>query len=199
MMIIGLTGGIASGKSTVSKWFIDHHITVIDSDKIAREVVEKGEPALDDIMRVFGKRILHQDGTLNRGVLGEIVFQSSEKKRQLDHIMQPRILSKIKQQISMHSDEKVIVLDLPLLFEMGYDYLVDDIIVVAVDFETQVHRLQKRNHLTEEQAIQRIKSQLPLVEKIKRADFVVDNNGSREKTYQQVEKIIKRLGIELDD
>lgn len=197
-MILGLTGGIASGKSMISSWCRSHHLMVIDGDEIAREVVQVGQPALDDIVAAFGSQILQTDGSLNRPLLAQLIFQSSEQKQRLDAIMQPRIFDKIEQEIHRHWQEEAVILDLPLLFEMHYDQIVDVTIVVAVDFATQMARLKKRNHLTEKEALQRIQSQMPLAEKVRRADFVIDNNGSREESYQQMAAILRQLKIRVE-
>lgn len=197
-MILGLTGGIASGKSMISSWCRNHHLTVIDGDEIAHEVVQVGQPTLDDIVAAFGSQILQTDGSLNRPFLAQLIFQSSEQKQRLDAIMQPRIFDKIEQEIHRHWQEETVILDLPLLFEMHYDQIVDVTIVVAVDFATQMARLKKRNHLTEKEALQRIQSQMPLAEKVKRADFVIDNNGSREESYQQMAAILRQLKIRVE-
>lgn len=191
-VIIGLTGGIASGKSAVANWFSQHKIPVIDADKIARQIVEIGQPALKKISQTFGSDFLHVDGRLDRAKLGSYIFSQPSEKDKLDAIMQPYIYQQIVQKIKQHAQAPLIVVDMPLLYEFHYETLVDQVMVVAVDEHTQLERLKQRNHLTDLEAKQRIQSQMPLSEKKKRADVVVDNNGSLEQTYQQVEKIVNK-------
>lgn len=191
-VIIGLTGGIASGKSAVANWFSQHKIPVIDADKIARQIVEIGQPALKKISQTFGSDFLQADGRLDRAKLGSYIFSRPIEKDKLDAIMQPYIYQQIVQEIKQHAQAPLIVVDMPLLYEFHYEKLVDQVMVVAVDEHTQLERLKQRNHLTDLEAKQRIQSQMPLSEKKKRADVVVDNNGSLEHTYQQVEKIVNK-------
>lgn len=188
MKLIGLTGGIATGKSTVSKWWKAHGVSVIDADKIAREVVKPNTLASYQIKQQFGDEMFFADGTLNRARLGKVIFADDKKRLALDHIMQPIIYQTILERIARCVDarEKFAILDMPLLFEYQYDKLVDEVMVVYVDAHLQLQRLVERNGLTEDEAKQRIQSQWPLEEKIKQADVVIDNNQDLAHLYQQL-------------
>ncbi|MBT2636083.1 dephospho-CoA kinase [Bacillus sp. ISL-26] len=194
-LVIGLTGGIASGKSTVARMLIERGITVIDADIIAKQAVEKGMPAYGQIIDSFGEDILLENGELDRRKLGSIVFTDEQKRLALNKIVHPAVRAEMMKQrdeaVSRH--ESFVVLDIPLLYESKLEYLVDKVIVVTVTAETQLKRLMERNSLTEEEALSRITSQMPLADKTKRADIVIDNSGSVEKTKQQLDDILKSL------
>lgn len=194
-VVIGLTGGIASGKSTVSKMFLSRGIRVIDADQISREVVEVGRPAYYQIVESFGEKILHEDKTINREKLGAVIFSDEEKRQQLNQIVHPAVRMEMFEQIQIEKDKnaKYIVLDIPLLFESKLTHMVDKTVLVYVDEQTQLERLMIRNGYSEEEAIMRIKSQLPLKEKIKLADIVINNNGSRAETEAQLNKFLMEL------
>ena len=182
MILIGLTGGVATGKSTVAKMFKKCGAIVIDADELAREVVRPGQPAWRDIMRRFGKSVLNSDRTINRQALGQIVFRDRTKLRQLERIIHPRVAAKQKRltrQASRKDPNAVVIYDVPLLFEAGIDKRVDKIIVVTADRESQIARLKKRNGLTRAEAFRRIKSQIPLSKKVRLADIVIDGTLSR--------------------
>lgn len=197
MYLIGLSGGIASGKSTVSRMLIDLGAHVIDADQIARQIVFPGQPVWQAIVQEFGRGILLEDETLDRIKLGEKIFNHESAKRLLNDIMHPSIKEKIKMQIAVgqQKGESVIVLDIPLLYEAGWDKCTDENWVVYVKQSTQLVRLQKRNHLSLAQAKSRIHSQMPLEEKVKRADFVIDNEQSLRYTEEQVIKRWESLSI----
>ena len=189
--ILGLTGGIASGKTTISNYFRSLNIPLIDADFVARDVVRAGQPVVTEIAESFGSEVLLADGEINRVELGRLVFESAEKRKILDDIVQPQIRSAIRKEIAnyLKDDPLLIVLDLPLLYEHGYESNVDAVMVVYVDTETQKDRLLNRNKdLSEKDAMNRINSQLPLSEKAKRADVVIDNNGSIEASLKQVKE-----------
>jgi dephospho-CoA kinase len=196
-LTIGLTGGIASGKSTVSKMLGEIGIPVIDADIEARLAVEQGEAAYNDIVRYFGEDILDQDGNINREKLGSIVFQDEEKRKALNSFVHPavreRMLAKVKE--AKQNKEKAIVLDIPLLIEGNLQYMADKILLVYVNEETQLQRLMERNHYSKEEALARINSQMPIAEKVKHADKVIDNNGTIAETKQQLEQILAQWGI----
>ena len=175
MRVIGLTGGIASGKTTVSNLFKISGVPVIDADLVARQVVEKGTAGLTALVNRFGEDILNTDGTLNRTELGQRMFSDDAIRKEVNDILQP-----------------LIVLDLPLLFEMNYESLCDDIIVVAVSVETQITRMEKRNGYTRQEALDRIQSQMPLEEKVKRATIVWSNEG----TFQELEQKVHQWLLE---
>jgi dephospho-CoA kinase len=194
-VVIGLTGGIASGKSTVSNMIRKQGIRVIDADKIAREVVEIGKPAYEQIVKTFGQDILHEDKTINREKLGALIFSEEKKRQELNQIVHPAVREEMLKQIEEEKahQAKIVVLDIPLLFESKLTYLVDKTIVVYVDKETQLKRLMKRNSYSEEEAKMRIDSQLPLMEKVKLADEIIHNQGSIEETRAQVHELINKV------
>ncbi|ARK31690.1 dephospho-CoA kinase [Halalkalibacter krulwichiae] len=192
-MFIGLTGGIASGKSTVSKMVEDMGVPVIDADKVAREVVEPGSEALEKIRNHFGSTILNEDGTLARKKLGAIIFQDPKERQVLNGIVHPAVRKRMEEwkQHYLNEGHQTIVYDIPLLFESNLFHLVDKVIVVYVDYETQLKRLMERDQAGEQDAIQRIASQMPLAEKREQADYIIDNSYSLEETKKQLEGILK--------
>ncbi|MED3054707.1 dephospho-CoA kinase [Bacillus thuringiensis] len=196
-VVIGLTGGIASGKSTVSEMFRELSIPVIDADVIAREVVEQGKPAYNKIVEVFGAEVLQQDGELDRPRLGSIVFYNEEKRLQLNKIVHPAVREEMNRKKEMYIKEgmQAVVLDIPLLFESKLTSLVDRILVVAVKPHMQLERLMKRNNFSEEEATARIQSQMPLEEKVKNADEVINNDGTIMGTKTQLQVILKKWNI----
>ena len=196
-LIIGLTGGISTGKSTVSSMFSALHIPVVDADKISRSVVEPGKNAYREIKRVFGQDIFKKDQTLNRKKLGAIVFADEEKRKQLNEIVHPAVRKEMLQQRDHYIEqgEKCIVLDIPLLFEGNLTSLVDKTIVVAVEEDVQLKRLMDRDQLTMIEAKQRIESQMPIREKVELADAVINNNGSKIESQKQLIHILKEWQI----
>ncbi len=190
MMIIGITGGIASGKSTVSNYLIRCGYSVVDADQVARQVVAPGTSGLKKIVQTFGPKILTGDGRLNRQKLGQIVFDSPNQLQRLNEILQPLIRQEIIRQLTalQRADHQLIFLDAPLLFEQHYDALCDLVMVVVVSPAIQLERLMKRNQLTVEQAESRIKSQMPLVAKEALSDLVIDNNSTIARTERQVQQ-----------
>ena len=188
MLVIGLTGGIASGKSSVSKILSDLGAAIIDADAIARTIVEPGKPALRQIIQHFGEAIIQADGSLNRRKLGDIVFADSVQREKLENITHPAIWQEVNRQVTAAQamGSKVAVLDVPLLFETGWDKKVDSVWVVYVQRQTQIERLMKRDNLTQSKAEQRIDSQLSLEIKIQRADVIIDNSGTPDETRYQV-------------
>ncbi len=186
--VLGLTGGIATGKSTAAKVFQSHGFPLIDGDVIARETVEPGTLALRKVVSVFGQEILQSDGQLDRGKLGMIVFPLKEKRQKLDQLLDPFIRKAIKDQIAyLSSHHPLVIVDIPLLYEGHYDHYMDAVAVVYTTPDIQLRRLMKRNQLTLEQAQQRISSQLPIEEKKQRADILFDNNGTKEELVEQIE------------
>jgi dephospho-CoA kinase len=188
MRLIGLTGGIASGKSLVSRQLQELGVTVIDADQIARDVVQPGQPGWEKIVREFGRSFIDRAGCLDRKALGRLVFNNPQALENLNRITHPLILDEIERllQICRSGPERVVALDAPLLFETGLDGFVDEVWVVLVDHQTQVKRLMERDRLTEQEAGQRIRLQIPLEEKASRADRVIDNRGLPEETERQV-------------
>lgn len=193
-LIIGLTGGIASGKSTVSKMLLEMNIPVIDADVEARNVVEKGEPAYEQILKQFGKEIITDNGDIDRGKLGFIVFHNEEKRLKLNSIVHPAVRERMnaKKEELLKAGNYIVVLDIPLLFESKLTHMVDKTLLVYVDEDVQLQRLMSRNHLPEEEALARINSQLPLKDKILLADEIIDNNGTIENTRTQLLHILNK-------
>lgn len=187
--ILGLTGGIASGKTMVSDFFKSKNFPVIDADVIAHDVMKAGTPTVEKIRTVFGEEVIQADGEIDRKKLGSIIFADPEKRKELDSIVHGEVIRELERQKEQLIQEKVplIVLDIPLLYEVGYENKVDEVMVIYVDRPTQKERLLKRNpDLSAEEAENRINAQLSLEEKAKRANVLVDNRGSRENTRQQV-------------
>ncbi|MDT2800721.1 dephospho-CoA kinase [Vagococcus lutrae] len=186
---LGLTGGIATGKSTVTRFFRQHDIPVVDADVIAREVVEPGTDGLAEIIKTFGTEILLEDGSLNRKKLGEIIFKDEDKREMLNQILHQEIHQKMMMAKEKWENERVplIVFDIPLLYEADYQSTFDAIMVVYVPEKTQIARLMERDELTVQQARDRIASQLPIEEKKARADIVIDNSQTIADTYEQVQ------------
>ena len=190
MKIVGLTGGISSGKSTVSSYLKQLKIPVIDADEVARKVVEPNSQGAIEISKVFGNDVFEENGNLNRQKLGELVFSNAENRQKLDELLQPLIKIMILDEIEEYRQKgkNMIVLDLPLLFEKQYEELCEEIIVVYVPKELQLERLMKRNQYTKQEALSRIDSQLSIEEKRKRATVLLDNQGTIQQLYRQVEQ-----------
>lgn len=193
--VFGLTGSIASGKSTVSNFLKECNIPIVDADIIAKEVVEKGQPAYKKIIEAFGPDIVLQNGEINRPLLGSIIFNDKEKRLQLNSIVHPEVRRVMLEQTNTYlaNGEPIVIMDIPLLYEGNLVHLVEKVIVVTVNEETQLSRLMNRNHLTREEAVSRISSQIPVKEKEEKADFVIDNNGNLEDTKQQVMDLLKKI------
>ncbi|MGE5379934.1 MAG: dephospho-CoA kinase [Methylocystaceae bacterium] len=195
MKIIGLTGGIASGKSTVSRCLADLGAHIIDGDVIAHQIIEPGEPAYQAIIEHFGEQIIGSEGKIDRTALGTVVFNHPEELTQLNRITHPYIGKVIRQRIEQaaESDVRVTVLDLPLLFESRMEKMADEVWVVWVSPDVQLQRLIKRDQIDEKAARARIDSQMPLDEKRQRAQVVIDNNGTEIATCQQVTRFYNDL------
>ncbi|EAC7756760.1 dephospho-CoA kinase [Listeria monocytogenes] len=192
---IGLTGSVATGKSTVSNMIQQAGIPLVDADIAARKVVEPGTEGLKEIVAYFGGEILLADGTLNRAKLGEIIFKDKEKREKLNEITHPRVKDYMLEarERFFRAGEELVFFDIPLLFESHLESLVDQIVVVWTTPETELKRLMERNNLTKEDALRRIESQMGIDEKARKADFVIDNNESLEKTQKQVYTFIERF------
>lgn len=192
-MRIGLTGGIASGKSTVSLYLASLGMEIIDGDFLAREVLVLYPEILTYLQDTYGD-LIFQEGQLDRRALGRIIFQDEEKKRAYLDVIMPKIVEEARKRLK-EAKGSFVVLDAALLFEEGLEKDVDITVTVFVPYEVQLERLLKRDGLTVSEAVSRIRSQMPLAEKKRRADHVVDNSGSREETYQQINEILKSLGF----
>lgn len=195
MFKLGLTGGIATGKSTVSNHFKELGIPVLDADVVAREVVETGQPALADIVAEFGDEILLPDGSLNRKTLGAVVFGNPEKLAKLNQFTHPRVQASMRAQADAYAKAGVplIVLDIPLLLEGKNAAGADAVMVVTVPADVQQERLMARNQLSAENARKRMNSQMPMAEKEQLADYVIDNSGTIADTYEQVDAVLAQL------
>lgn len=187
---IGLTGGIASGKSTVSGMLRQRGAVVIDTDQLAREVTRPGSEALAAISRQFGPEVLNSDGSLRRDLVGKIVFADPTQKKWLESLLHPLIREKAEEQarVAMEAGEGIVVFDVPLLFESGWNEHVDSIWTVFVPPEIQQQRLIHRDRFSVEDAKARIASQWPIADKAARSDVVIDNSGEMENTRRQVEE-----------
>lgn len=194
--ILGLTGGISSGKSTVSDYIKQFNIPVIDADLVSREVVERGTEGLNDIAQSFGQQVLDENGELNREKLGHVIFSDQKKRKLLNQILHPRIREHIiSQKVNLiEENEPLIVLDIPLLFEANYRNEVDAVMVVYLNRDIQMKRLIERNTYTPKEAESRINAQMDLEKKKQLADIVIDNSRTIDETYEQVYSWLSRNG-----
>lgn len=189
--VIGITGGIASGKSLISNWLLDQGYPLIDADIVSRQVLKDNQKLLARISETFGPAMIQADGQLNRQKLGQVVFNDPAMREKLNAIMQAPIRQEIKEQLLQLKNSKPLVfLTVPLLFEEHYEDMCDAVIVVKVDADAQLSRLQERDNLDRQAALDRIKSQMPLEEKIARADFVIDNNGTVDQSIRQLKGVL---------
>ena len=192
MKVIGLTGNIASGKSVVASMLEDLGAKVIDADYIARKVVEPNQAAWKEIVQSFGKNILNPDNSINRKELGEIIFNDDEKRKRLNDITHPKIIQRVREAVETYKNEnvKVVIIEAALIVEKGgLKDLIEELIVVTSDEASQIERLTKRNNLSKEEALSRINSQMPTLEKAQYADYIIDNSGTADKTQDQVRSI----------
>lgn len=197
-MNIGLTGGIACGKTTVATSLVRRGALLIDADLVAREVVEPGSPILKQVTLHFGQGILNPDGSLNRKALGERIFRDEASRKLLESILHPAIRLLIEERMDHFETEypdKLVVIDVPLLYETGYEDMFSEVMVVYVPESVQLERLMNRDKLTEEQALSRIRAQMPIEEKKKRADILIDNQGDLLETERQLDDFWKRKGL----
>ncbi|HCF51501.1 MAG TPA: dephospho-CoA kinase [Syntrophomonas sp.] len=196
MYVIGITGGIASGKSTVARQLRSLGMLVIDADEVARQVVEPGRPAWRDIVEYFGPGFINQDQSIDRIKLGRCVFSHPEQLKKLNSITHPHIMAEFRnrlREIRTSHPQAIVGLEVPLLYETHMDKICDQVWVVWVDYETQVERLMARDGIKREYAEQRIAAQMPLEEKARRAKVVIDNRFSLEYTRQQVARYFKEI------
>ena len=196
MLQVGLTGGIATGKSTVSRLFVECGAHLIDADVLAREVVTPRQPALRKITETFGREMLRPDGALDRDRLGKVVFGDPKQLEKLNAIVHPYVAVAQEQrsrEIAGKDPHAVIVYDAALLIEAGAHTRMDKIIVVTADEQTQLARLKARDHLSTEKATRRIAAQMPLAEKVKAADYVIDGTLPLEQLRKEVQRIYDEL------
>lgn len=196
-LTIGLTGSIATGKSTISKMFSDLNIPVVDADKIAREVVEVDKPTYNKIVESFGDHILQENKELDRKKLGAVIFNNVDAREKLNSIIHPAIRKEMLNQKEKHiaNREKCVVLDIPLLFESNLFHFVDKVLLVYTDEKTQLRRLMQRDQSTEEEALQRINSQISIEEKAKRADAIINNTGTIDSSYNQLIALLRDWNV----
>lgn len=195
-MIIGLTGGIATGKSTVSKMFRELGAPIVDADRIARLVVEPDQPAWHDLVAHFGGEIVLPDRTINRPKLAGIVFSDASERDKLNSIVHPRVREESACQVAEYLREdpkRPVIQDVPLLIETGLYKQMDKVILVYADAATQLERLTERDQMSEEEARKRIAAQMPIEEKRSYADFLIDNRGTLDETRLQVVRIWEEL------
>ena len=196
MQVIGLTGGIATGKSTVSAILKKAGAEIIDADRIAREVVKKGLPAYREIVENFGETVLLSNGEINRSVLGDLIFNDPRKKQLLNRIVHPHVRRETNRQLKdmeNSSPDTIAVLDIPLLFEAEMHKDLSEVIVVYAPEHIQVKRLMKRDNISEADAVARVRSQMPIEEKKNRATIVIDNSGTMQDTRKRTLEIFKTL------
>jgi dephospho-CoA kinase len=196
MNVIGLTGGIACGKSTVAGMLVQKGALLVDADRLSREAVEPGNQAWKEIIQWLGDAIVEEDGTLDRKKIASIVFNDEKSLAKLNSIIHPRVLDLFYQRSSELKKElpgRPLIWDIPLLFETGYDKRVDYIVVVASREEVQIQRLLARDGLSREEALRRIRSQLEIKKKIAKADFVICNNGTKDLLEEKVDLLWEKI------
>ncbi|MFB0526189.1 MAG: dephospho-CoA kinase [bacterium] len=206
MLIVGLTGGISSGKSTVLKIFGNFGCKTVDADEIAHRLTRRGTKVLKKIVKKFGKGVLNKNGTLNRKRLAETIFRDRQKRKSLNAIMHPKIIAEIKRKIGEFQkltrrhklrvrgkEREILLVDIPLLFEAKLEYLVDRIVLVYVPRKIQIKRLQSDDNLTIKEARNRISAQIPLHKKKKYADYIINGNLDSTSLRKRVESVWKKL------
>ncbi|HXY54979.1 MAG TPA: dephospho-CoA kinase [Nitrospirota bacterium] len=201
MLIVGLTGGIASGKSIVAKVFQGLGAHIIDADKIVHALLEPGQQAWEEVIEYFGPEILFTDKTIDRRKLGEIVFNDAEKRTWLNRCLHPKVFEAYTasvRNLCTRAPDALVVFDAALLIETGYHKKMDRLVVVYADEEQQVERLTSRDRFSREQALTRVRSQMPLSEKRKHADYVIENTGTREETERQAREVFQKLKREAE-
>ncbi|PIX21980.1 MAG: dephospho-CoA kinase, partial [Deltaproteobacteria bacterium CG_4_8_14_3_um_filter_45_9] len=192
MLIVGLTGGAASGKTAVSQVLKEEGAYIIDADRIARELVQPHKPAWNELIRVFGKEILQEDGSLHRKKLADKVFADPRQRKLLNQILHPRIkeeMDRRTKEIGQKDPEAIVVIDAPLLVELGNHHEVDKLIVVTSTQMQQIERLKDRDGANPEEALRIVSSQMALEEKVKFADFVIRNEGFLEETKKMAREV----------
>ena len=196
MLIVGLTGGVASGKTAVSRALKEEGAYIIDADQIARELVRPHAPAWNELVRVFGKAILHGDGSIDRKKLADKVFADPNQRKLLNQILHPLITEEMDRrtrELGQKNPEAIAVIDAPLLIEVGYHRKVDKLIVVSSTRTQQIERLEERDGISSEEAVRILSSQMPVEEKAKLADFVIRNEGSLAETRERVKEVFQEL------
>ena len=197
-LVLGLTGGIATGKSTADKFFEEKNIPIVDCDEIAHNIMNVNKPAWKDIKEVFGEKYLNEDQTINRKKLGKLVFNDTTKMKILNEITHPRIFQEMESQIAQYKSEgySLIIVDAPVLFESHSEKYYDKTLVISLPQDLQIKRLMARNNLTKEEALSRINSQMSLKEKEARATYVIENTGSVEDLYKKLNELLTKIKYE---
>jgi len=196
MLIVGLTGGVASGKTTVSQVLKEEGAYIIDADRIARELVRPHAPAWKKLVRAFGKEILREDGSIHRKKLADKVFADLGQRKLLNQILHARIRKEMEQkakEIGQKDPEAIVVIDAPLLVELGDHRQMDKLIVVTSTQKQQIERLRERDGISPEEALRMFASQMPVEDKAKLADFVIQNKGSFQETRKKTREIFQEL------
>jgi dephospho-CoA kinase len=196
MLIVGLTGGVASGKTVVSQVLREEGAYIIDADQIAKELVQPHQPAWNEIVKVFGEEILQEDGTIHRKKLADKVFADLKQRELLNQILHPRIreeMDRRTKEIGQKDPEAIVVIDAPLLVERGEHHEIDKLIVVTSTQTQQIKRLKDRDGISPEEALRMLSSQMPLEKKVELADFVIQNEGSLEETKKRAKEIFGEL------
>ena len=193
--ILGLTGGIASGKSTADVFFREKQIPVIDCDQIAHDILNKGEKGYELVLKRFGMNILKSDRSINRSELGQIVFNDKKQLEALNRITHPLIFQEIQAKIALNNPSKnsLVVVDAPVLFEANGQKYCDFTLLIAIPESLQMKRLMLRDHLSKGAALKRIRSQMPLSQKEKLADFVINNTGTKQDLKSKLEKLLLKI------
>jgi dephospho-CoA kinase len=196
MLIVGLTGGVASGKTVVSQVLKEEGAYIIDADQIARELVQPHKPAWNELIRAFGQEILREDGSIHRKKLADKVFADPKQRKLLNQILHPRIkeeMDRRTKEIGQRDPEAIVVIDAPLIVELGDHREMDKLIVVTTTQTQQIERLKDRDGAKPEEALRIVSSQMPLEEKVNLADFVIRNEGSLEETKNRAREVFKEL------
>ncbi|MBX3730881.1 MAG: dephospho-CoA kinase [Candidatus Sumerlaeia bacterium] len=192
-MILGLTGSIGSGKTFVTRCFEELGASVIRADELAREVVAPGTPAYSEIVEFFGPAVVTADGTLDRAEIARRVFANPGQRRELERIVHPRVRQREEELLQHFRHEPLVVLEIPLLYETGAEALCDAVLVVVVEEEVRRQRLQRDRGMSPQDIAARLAAQMPEHEKVRRAQYVIDNSGSRERTRDTVRELHARL------
>ena len=195
MKVIGLTGGIGAGKSTVSTFLRDNDYYILDADQISHAITAKGSPVLKQIAETFGPEMILEDGNLDRRKMATVVFSDKEKKLQLEDLTTKRVVNIIGQKVEELRGEgnyDIIFIDAPLLFEAGVDTMTDLVWMVTADDETRIARVMERDHTTREAVLHRMANQMPNEEKIRKSQEIIDNSHGKEELYRQIEGLLTK-------
>ena len=199
MKVIGLTGGIGTGKSTVSAYLSQKGCIILDADGISREMTQKGAPALEEIAKAFGDHLIDKEGNLNRQELGNIVFNDKSKLKKLEEIITEKVVEDINHtlfKLKEDNCDKIVVIDAPLLFECGMENMADENWLVYVDMPIRIKRIIERDKLTEDEIMSRINNQMSQEEKEKLSHYIIDNSGTLEDLHSQIDYHLERINNE---